>query len=79
MTQETLPGADGPPSNEPCGALAALVQVREQAIELLARLERPPRNLRIEAGEVTVDIAWAWEDAPPAAAPAPSAPAAIPA
>jgi acetyl-CoA carboxylase biotin carboxyl carrier protein len=36
-----------------------LVQVREQVVELLARLDRPPRTLRLTAGEVTLDIDWA--------------------
>lgn len=44
-TQELLDGAD-------------LTRVREQVLELLARLTRPPRNLRVEAGGVTIDLTW---------------------
>lgn len=36
-----------------------LAQVRQHAVELLAQLDRPPRNLHIQAGEVSVDITWA--------------------
>jgi acetyl-CoA carboxylase biotin carboxyl carrier protein len=43
--------------------LVDLVQLREQTIELLARLERQPQNLRVQAGELTVDITW--PDQPP--------------
>jgi acetyl-CoA carboxylase biotin carboxyl carrier protein len=46
---------------------ADLAQVRQHAVELLAQLDRPPRNLHIQAGEVSVDITWAE---PAAAGPA---------
>lgn len=52
--------------------LMELAQVREEAIELLTRLQRPPQNLRIQVGAVTVDITWGDEapasDARPALA-----------
>jgi acetyl-CoA carboxylase biotin carboxyl carrier protein len=38
---------------------ADLAQVRQHAVELLAQLDRPPRNLHVQAGEVSVDITWA--------------------
>lgn len=41
--------------------------VQEHIVELLARLDRPPRNLRVRAGEVLVDITWedrTWDDQP---------------
>jgi acetyl-CoA carboxylase biotin carboxyl carrier protein len=44
-----------------------LAQVREQVVALLARLDRPPRTLRLTAGEVTLDIDWT-EGAPAAPA-----------
>jgi acetyl-CoA carboxylase biotin carboxyl carrier protein len=55
---------------------ADLAQVREQVVELLARLDRPPRTLHLRAGEVTLDINW--DEGAPAvtAAPAAAAPAA---
>jgi acetyl-CoA carboxylase biotin carboxyl carrier protein len=40
-------------------AAADLAQVRQHAVELLAQLDRPPRNLHVQAGEVSVDITWA--------------------
>jgi acetyl-CoA carboxylase biotin carboxyl carrier protein len=41
-----------------------LAEVHKRAIELLAQLDRAPRNLRIQAGAITVDITW--PDEPPA-------------
>jgi acetyl-CoA carboxylase biotin carboxyl carrier protein len=35
-----------------------LAQLRKHAVELLAELDRPPRQLRIRAGSITVDIRW---------------------
>jgi acetyl-CoA carboxylase biotin carboxyl carrier protein len=43
---------------------ADLAQVRKHAVELLAQLDRPPRNLHIQAGEVSVDITWAEPEPP---------------
>jgi acetyl-CoA carboxylase biotin carboxyl carrier protein len=40
------------------GVLVELAQVRKHAVALLAELNRPPRNLRIQAGPIIVDIAW---------------------
>jgi acetyl-CoA carboxylase biotin carboxyl carrier protein len=39
--------------------LADLAQVQERAVELLGRLPRQPSNLRIQVGDITVDITWA--------------------
>jgi len=41
--------------------LADLAQVQQRAIELLEKLGRHPSNLRIQVGDITVDIAWAPE------------------
>lgn len=41
------------------GMLAELAEVQKQVVELLARLDRPPLNLHIEAGAITLDITWA--------------------
>ncbi|WP_433325217.1 acetyl-CoA carboxylase biotin carboxyl carrier protein [Spirillospora sp. CA-294931] len=71
MTREATRVADGAPASD------ALAEVREQAVELLARLERPPRNLRIETGTITIDIAWD-DEAPAAPVPPPAVPAAEP-
>jgi acetyl-CoA carboxylase biotin carboxyl carrier protein len=63
-------------------AADGLARVQRHALELLARLDRPPRTLRITVGEVTVDLGWADAPAAPVptapapAAPAPTAPAA---
>ena len=56
--------------------LAGVAQVREQVVELLAWLDRPPRSLRVEAGTVVFDLVWEAEpplpaDDRPAVAPAP--------
>jgi acetyl-CoA carboxylase biotin carboxyl carrier protein len=40
-----------------------LDRVCDTALRLLADTPRPPRNLRIRAGEVSVDIEWAGEQA----------------
>ncbi len=45
--------------------LGELAQVQERAVELLTKLRRQPSNLRIQAGDVTVDITWPAEPAPP--------------
>jgi acetyl-CoA carboxylase biotin carboxyl carrier protein len=49
------------PETGPASAPAALADAAERAVELLAKLPRPPSNLRIQAGDITVDIAWAPE------------------
>jgi acetyl-CoA carboxylase biotin carboxyl carrier protein len=41
------------------GTLADLAEVQKQIVELIGHLDRPPRNLHIEAGAITVDITWA--------------------
>ncbi len=38
---------------------AELAEVSRHVVGLLAQLGRPPRNLRISAGAITVDITWA--------------------
>ena len=58
----TYPIADPEPATE--STAADLAQVRQHAVELLAQLDRPPRNLHIQAGEVSVDITWAEPGAP---------------
>jgi acetyl-CoA carboxylase biotin carboxyl carrier protein len=61
---------------------ARLAQVRQQVVELLAWLDRPPSNLRVEAAGVTVDIAWTAEPAAPAVQTVPvgqAVPVAVPA
>jgi acetyl-CoA carboxylase biotin carboxyl carrier protein len=45
------------------GMLVELAHVQKHALELLGRLDRQPRNLRIQAGAVIVDITWADEEA----------------
>jgi acetyl-CoA carboxylase biotin carboxyl carrier protein len=50
-------------------AMSELAHLREQAIELLTGLDRPPRNLRLRAGGVAVDITWDEGAAPAAAGP----------
>lgn len=59
-------------TEEATATAARLAQVRQQVVELLAWLDRPPSNLRVEAAGVTVDIAWTAE-------PVVVAPAAVPA
>jgi acetyl-CoA carboxylase biotin carboxyl carrier protein len=51
------------------GMRAELVQVQKHIIELLAQLDRRPCNLRVQAGQVTVDITWADEPEFPEARP----------
>lgn len=55
--QHPLP--DSPDGTD--GILVDLAQVQKHTIELLAQLDRPPRNLRIRAGRVSVDITWSDE------------------
>lgn len=62
---DTLKGADG--------VLVELAQVQKHMIDLLARLDRPPRNVRIQTGLVTVDIEWADTAGTPGAGRADSA------
>ena len=63
MTQNVTSMNDQhPPSSSPDGTdrrPVDLAQVQKYTVELLAQLDRPPRNLRIQAGEVSVDISWA--------------------
>lgn len=40
------------------GAHTDIARIQEHVVALLAQLERPPRTLRVEAGEVSVDITW---------------------
>ncbi|MDA3645750.1 acetyl-CoA carboxylase biotin carboxyl carrier protein subunit [Saccharopolyspora indica] len=58
----------------PAGDADLLDRVTQNAIQLLAGSTRPPRSLRISAGDVSVGVEWPEE--PVAAVVAPSAPAA---
>jgi acetyl-CoA carboxylase biotin carboxyl carrier protein len=58
----TYPIAEPDPAAD--STAADLAQVRQHAVELLGQLDRPPRNLHIQAGEVSVDITWAEPAAP---------------
>jgi acetyl-CoA carboxylase biotin carboxyl carrier protein len=58
MTHNLAARNDPYPDEEPAAG-ADLAQVRQHAVELLAQLDRPPRNLHIQAGEISVDITWA--------------------
>jgi acetyl-CoA carboxylase biotin carboxyl carrier protein len=63
-----------PPTGEPAdagGSAPDLDDVRRHAVRLLAELHRPPRTLRIRAGEVTLDISWPDAGEPPAVVPVP--------
>ncbi|MGH3929902.1 MAG: hypothetical protein ACRDTF_07995, partial [Pseudonocardiaceae bacterium] len=57
-----------------------LDRLSETALRFLAAAPRPPRNLRMRAGEVSVDIKWVGEHAVDAAGmeSAPAAPVAVP-
>lgn len=59
------------PQGGPEGTSADLAEVQKHAVELLGQLDRPPRNLRIRAGDVAVDITW-FEGAGPPDPPAPA-------
>ncbi|MEV0660645.1 acetyl-CoA carboxylase biotin carboxyl carrier protein [Actinomadura luteofluorescens] len=78
MSTDTA-AAPGPLDRVPAREQTDISRLCEQVVELLARLERPPRTLRVTAGEATLDIDWT--EAAPAgptasgAAPAPAAPA----
>jgi acetyl-CoA carboxylase biotin carboxyl carrier protein len=72
MTTPDPPVAEDPPPppdtvEKAGGRPVELAQVRKHAVELLAELDRPPRNLRIEAGTITVDITWPDETGVPKA------------
>jgi acetyl-CoA carboxylase biotin carboxyl carrier protein len=58
MTPNLAARNDPYPAEEPAAG-ADLAQVRQHAVELLAQLDRPPHNLHIQAGEISVDITWA--------------------
>jgi acetyl-CoA carboxylase biotin carboxyl carrier protein len=64
------PRVDGAGRRPGVSGVDGLAAVREQALELLARLDRPPRALLISAGGVTLELRWAVEAAAPPAAPA---------
>ena len=55
---------------------AGLAHLREQVIELLTHLDRPPQALRVQSGAFTLDITWGDEMAiaPVGEAPVRSAP-----
>jgi acetyl-CoA carboxylase biotin carboxyl carrier protein len=47
------------PANAVTAGGAELAEVREHAVELLKKLGRQPNSLRIQVGDVAVDITWA--------------------
>lgn len=50
-----------------------LAQVQEHVVGFLGKLERQPSNLRVQAGDITVDITWAADvPLPNGHAPAPA-------
>jgi acetyl-CoA carboxylase biotin carboxyl carrier protein len=49
------------PANAVTANGAELAEVREHAVELLKKLGRQPSSLRIQVGDVAVDITWAPE------------------
>ncbi len=52
-------------------ATVDLLEVQRQTVDLLAQLDRHPRNLRIQVGEVSLELTWPDEPAP-APVPAPA-------
>src|SRR6185312_8295174 len=76
MTQTT----DGPTLDSGVGPTGSrdlagdLANMQGQIVELLARLDRPPTNVSIRAGEVCVDIAWTSPTPVYAPVPAPPPP-----
>lgn len=59
-------GTDGAEADGGAGAdgsAAVLRHMREQVLRLLEEIPRPPRTLRVRAGDVAVDVEW--EAAPP--------------
>lgn len=62
MTQDLPTMNDQHPSPDSTdgtgGVLVELAQMQKLTVEFLAQLGRPPRNLRIHAGEVSIDITW---------------------
>ena len=56
------PPRDGPAGTD--GAFVDLAELQKHALELLAQLERPPCILRIQVGEISVDITWADQTRP---------------
>jgi acetyl-CoA carboxylase biotin carboxyl carrier protein len=60
MSQETLA--------DPDEVRALLEQVRRNAVQLVAEVGHTPRNLRVRAGDIAVEIEWA--ESAPANAPA---------
>jgi acetyl-CoA carboxylase biotin carboxyl carrier protein len=65
-----------PPRREPAAQLA---EVGGQVVELLTRLDRPPRSLRLEVGEVRLDLEWQTDPVPAATEVRPAAPSPVPA
>ena len=71
----TEPVTVGPDPVEPVGQLA---EVRGQLVDLLLALTRPPPSVRVEVGDVRLELVWNGDAvAPPA--PAAAAPGALPA
>ncbi len=60
-------------------ATVDLLEVQRQTVELLGQLDRHPRNLRIQVGEVSLELTWPDEPAPAVASASTPVPAAVPA
>ncbi len=63
----TMTGANHLPEQPP-GSLAGLEAVNQAALRLLDRVPRTPTTLRIQVGEVTLELGWAERPYPAAAA-----------
>lgn len=61
MSQDKPVTTDHRPPDDQLGGDSdhiGLAWIQQHVVALLGQLERPPRTLRIEAGEVSVDISW---------------------
>jgi acetyl-CoA carboxylase biotin carboxyl carrier protein len=65
MTRETRAANGQQPAPEDGGMPAQLAEVQRHTVELLSRLGRPPSNVRIQAGDITLDITWGGEPVAP--------------
>ncbi|HEV2780502.1 MAG TPA: biotin/lipoyl-containing protein [Actinophytocola sp.] len=59
MNEPEISPADPNRTDGVDAAIIDLAQVQRHAVELLAQLDRPPSNLRIQAREILVEINWA--------------------
>lgn len=72
---QLYPAADPPAADQPA---EVLTQLKDTALEMLARMDRTPASLRLRAADVELDMEWPQH--PPAATvavPAAAAPAAV--